>query len=248
VTSGPARAAGGGAPERGTARARTVLVVEDEQALAAAISYNLRKNGFDVIAAADGVVALQEARRAMPDVIVLDLTLPGIDGLEICRRIRTTSNVPILMLTARSEELDKVVGLEMGADDYLTKPFGMRELMARIRALVRRAASQAAERDDSVHVRAGDLDFDARGRTVLRDGREIALKPKEFDLVFFLAQNAGQVFTREQLLERVWGYDFFGGSRTVDVHVRWLREKLEADPSRPGHILTVRGVGYKFIR
>jgi two-component system OmpR family response regulator len=230
--------------------AKTVLVVEDEPTLSSVLSYNLRKNGFQVISAADGVTGLQEARRAKPDVVVLDLMLPKMDGLEVCRRIRADSDVPILMLTARSEELDKVIGLEMGADDYLAKPFGMRELMARVRALIRRSSQrtdQSAAEDGTV-VRVGEVELDARGRTVRRGEEEIALKPKEFDLVFFLARNAGQVFTREQLLEKVWGYDFFGGSRTVDVHMRWLREKLEPDPPRPRHLLTVRGVGYKFVR
>ena len=227
--------------------ARTVLVVEDEATLASTLSYNLRKNGFDVITAADGLEGLRAARRDNPDVIVLDLMLPKMDGLEVCRRLRADSDVPVLMLTAKGEELDKVVGLEMGADDYLTKPFSMRELMARVRALLRRAGGRAPQDDDTA-ITAGEIAMEARGRTVRRDGAEVALKPKEFDLAYFLAKNAGQVFTREQLLEKVWGYDFFGGSRTVDVHIRWLREKLERDPARPQHLLTVRGVGYKFVR
>jgi DNA-binding response OmpR family regulator len=224
-----------------------VLVVEDEPSLASTLSYNLRKNGFAVLSAADGLAGLQAAQREKPDVIVLDLMLPKMDGLEVCRRIRADSDVPILMLTAKTEELDRVVGLEMGADDYLTKPFSMRELMARIRALLRRAGGRAPTEDAS-RIRAGALELDIHGRTVRRDGREVALKPREFDVLFFLAKNAGRVFTREQLLENVWGYDFFGGSRTVDVHVRWLREKLEDDPAHPTHLLTVRGVGYKFVR
>ncbi|HYM15263.1 MAG TPA: response regulator transcription factor [Dehalococcoidia bacterium] len=227
---------------------RTVLVVEDEPALASSLSYNLRKNGFNVLAVGDGVAGLQEARRARPDVIVLDLMLPKMDGLEVCRRLRAESDVPIIMLTARGEELDKVVGLEVGADDYLTKPFGMRELLARVRALLRRSAAGRTAGEELPQIVAGDLALDLRGRTVRRGAREVALKPKEFDLLFFLARNAGQVFTREQLLEHVWGYEFFGGSRTVDVHIRWLREKLEQEPSHPQHLLTVRGVGYKFVR
>ena len=227
--------------------AKTVLVVEDEESLASTLSYNLRKNGFNVVSAVDGVEGLQAARRDHPDVIILDLMLPKMDGLEVCRRIRADSDVPILMLTARSEELDKVVGLEMGADDYLTKPFSMRELMARVRALLRRSAGREPVEDGS-RVVIDALELDVRGRTVHRHGKEIALKPKEFDLLFFMAKNAGQVFSRQQLLENVWGYDFFGGSRTVDVHVRWLREKLEETPARPRYILTVRGVGYKFVR
>lgn len=228
------------------APAKTILVVEDETSLASSLSYNLRKNGFNVALAADGLEGLATARRDRPDAIILDLMLPKMDGLEVCRRLRAESEVPILMLTAKSEELDKVVGLEMGADDYLTKPFSMRELMARVRALLRRAASK--DSGDGTRITAGELELDVRGRTAFRDGAEVMLKPKEFDLLFFLASNAGQVFTREQLLENVWGYDFFGGSRTVDVHIRWLRERLEAIPGRPRHIQTVRGVGYKFVR
>jgi two-component system alkaline phosphatase synthesis response regulator PhoP len=227
--------------------AKTVLVVEDEESLASTLSYNFRKNGFNVISAADGVEGLRAARRDNPDVIVLDLMLPKMDGLEVCRRLRAESDVPILMLTAKTEELDRVVGLEVGADDYLTKPFGMRELIARVRALIRRSSGGSA-RQEASRITAGALEFDLRGRTVTRAGQPVALKPKEFDLVFFLARNAGQVFTREQLLEQVWGYEFFGGSRTVDVHVRWLREKLEEHPAQPRHLLTVRGVGYKFVR
>lgn len=230
------------------AGARTVLVVEDEESLASTLSYNLRKNGFNVISASDGLEGLRAAQRDNPDVIVLDLMLPKMDGLEVCRRLRADSDVPVLMLTAKSEELDRVVGLEMGADDYLTKPFSMRELMARVRALLRRANGRGATPDDASRVSAGPVDLDVRGRTAIRDGEELSLKPKEFDLLHFLAKNAGQVFTREQLLEHVWGYEFFGGSRTVDVHIRWLREKIEEDPGKPQHLLTVRGVGYKFVR
>ncbi len=226
--------------------ARTVLVVEDEPSLASTLSYNLRKNGFNVTTEADGLAGLNAARREHPDVIVLDLMLPKMDGLEVCRRLRAESDVPILMLTAKSEEMDKVIGLELGADDYLTKPFSMRELMARVKALLRRSGTR--EDADVSRIVAGELELDDRGRTVKRAGREVILKPKEFDLLFFLAKNAGQVFTREQVLEHVWAYDFFGGSRTVDVHIRWLREKLEDVPSRPRHLLTIRGVGYKFVR
>jgi DNA-binding response OmpR family regulator len=227
--------------------AKTILVVEDESSLASTLSYNFRKNGFNVVSAADGVEGLRTARRDNPDVIVLDLMLPKMDGLEVCRRLRAESDVPILMLTAKGEELDRVVGLEVGADDYLTKPFSMRELVARVRALIRRSSGRSTP-DAGQRITAGALELDLRGRTVTRNGTIIGIKPKEFDLLYFLARNAGQVFTREQLLEHVWGYDFFGGSRTVDVHVRWLREKIEADPAHPDHLLTVRGVGYKFVR
>lgn len=227
--------------------AKTILVVEDEASLASTLSYNLRKNGYNVVSAEDGVAGLQAARRDRPDAVVLDLMLPKMDGLEVCRRLRAESDVPILMLTAKSEELDKIVGLEMGADDYLTKPFSMRELMARVRALLRRSGVRE-DVDDATKVTVGNIVMDTRGRTVTRNGTEVALKPKEFDLLFFMAKNAGQVFKREQLLENVWGYDFYGGSRTVDVHIRWLREKLEEIPAKPTYILTVRGVGYKFVK
>jgi len=221
-------------------------VIEDEPALVSAISYNLRRSGYDVTSATDGVAGLQAARRERPDLVVLDLMLPSMDGLEVCRRLRAESAVPILMLTAKAEEADRVAGLELGADDYVPKPFGMRELIARVRALLRRAAPPADGASPGTIV-AGALTIDPRGRAVRRDGDEVALKPKEFDLLALLAENAGRVFTREQILERAWGYDFFGGARTVDVHVRWLREKLEDDPARPIHLLTVRGVGYKFV-
>jgi two-component system alkaline phosphatase synthesis response regulator PhoP len=237
----------GQAPEVRPPAAKTVLVVEDEPSLVSTLSYNFRKNGFHVVTAVDGYEGLQTARRENPDVVILDLMLPKMDGLEVCRRLRAGSDVPILMLTAKGEELDRVVGLEMGADDYLAKPFSMRELIARVRALLRRSSARAPAEDAS-RTAAGALELDARGRTATRAGEEVALKPKEFDLLFYLARNAGQVFTREQLLEHVWGYEFFGGSRTVDVHVRWLREKLEANPAQPRHLLTVRGVGYKFVR
>lgn len=225
----------------------TVLVVEDEPALASTLSYNLRKDGHNVLTAVDGAGGLQAARAQDPDVIVLDLMLPKIDGLEVCRRLRADSDVPILMLTARGEEMDRVLGLELGADDYLTKPFSMRELTARVRALLRRSATRSALPGAQTIV-AGNLRIDPRGRAVLRDGRDVLLKAREFDLLFFLARNAGQVFTREQLLEQVWGYESFGGSRTVDVHVRWVRAKIERDPAQPRHLLTMRGVGYKFVR
>ncbi len=225
---------------------RLVLLIEDEESLVSSLSYYLRKNGFGVVSATTGPAGLQAARTEHPDVIVLDLMLPGMDGLEVCRRVRAESDVPIIMLTARAEELDRVVGLEVGADDYVTKPFSMRELAARLRALLRRSAS-GREPASSTTIVVSGIEIDPRGRTVRRNGREVALKPKEFDLLCFLATNPDQVFTRQQLLERLWGYDFDGGSRTVDVHMRWLREKVEDDPSRPRHLLTARGVGYKLV-
>ena len=229
-----------------------VLVVEDEPALLDALEYNLSRQGYEVFTAADGRLALDIARREAPDLVVLDLTLPGLDGFEVCPRLRQTSNVPILMLTARADEVDKVVGLEVGADDYLTKLFSMRELMARVKALLRRvqlireemAGHEADEASDRMTF--GDLTLDLARHEVLRDGVPMAMKPQEYELLVFLARNRGIVLTRDLILERVWDWDYTGGSRTVDVHVRWLREKIEADPGKPVRIVTVRGVGYRF--
>jgi DNA-binding response OmpR family regulator len=223
---------------------RTVLVVEDDSTLATVLRYNLERDGYRCTVAADGARALDLARRDRPDLILLDVMLPGIDGLEVCRRIRAGSTVPIIMLTARVDEIDRVVGLEVGADDYITKPFGMRELLARVRAALRRAEMRPLA-EDTQPIVVGDLQIDPRGRRLLRNGGPVTVKPKEFDLLLFLARNPGQVFTREQLLDRVWGYEFGGGTRTVDVHIRWLREKIEPDPAHPIYLITSRGVGYK---
>ena len=223
---------------------KRILVVDDEPTLVATLRYNLEREGFEVSTAADGEEALSKARTQRPDLIVLDLMLPVLSGYEVCRILQKETAVPILMLTARSDEVDKVVGLEMGADDYVTKPFSMRELMARVRALLRRAERPAAV-DEAERLSAGDLTVDLPRRVVTRDGRTVALKPKEFDLLVFFLRNRGRVYTREQLLEQIWGYDFAGDTRTVDVHVRWLREKTEEDPSSPKRLVTVRGVGYR---
>ena len=225
----------------------TVLVVEDDATLAAALRYQLERSGYTVLVAADGGRALELARRERPALILLDVMLPGMDGLEVCRRLRTESTVPIIMLTARVEEIDRVVGLEVGADDYITKPFGMRELIARVRAALRRAQMQPDEEGAGVQpVRFGTITVDPARREVMRNGGTLALKPKEFDLLWYFVRNPGRVFTREQLLERVWGYDFAGTNRTVDVHIRWLREKIEEEPSRPRYLRTSRGTGYLF--
>ncbi len=229
-----------------------VLVVEDEPALLDTLEYNLTRQGYDVYTAADGPTALEMARREEPDVIVLDVMLPGMDGFEVCRILRQEMSVPILMLTARDEEVDKVVGLEVGADDYMTKPFSMRELMARIKALLRRVRlvreEVEAENGDtgSEGITCGDLMVDLDRREVLRGGELLHLKPKEYELLVFLTRNRGIVLSRDLILERVWGWDYGGGSRTVDVHVRWLREKIEPEPANPVRIVTVRGVGYRF--
>lgn len=226
-----------------------VLIVEDEENILEALRYNLEREGYAVDAAADGERALAAARESSPDVVILDVMLPRLDGFEVCRILRRESDVPILMLTARGEEIDRVVGLELGADDYVAKPFSMRELMARVRSLLRRSGRGAAFRGDRSGgdtLRSGDLEIDAASRIVRRKGAELELKPREFDLLALLAENKARVFTRDQILDRLWGHNYYGDSRTVDVHVRWLREKIEPKPSEPVRIVTIRGVGYRF--
>lgn len=228
-----------------------ILVVEDDQTLLSVLKYNLVKTGYEVVTASDGVEALEVARAERPALVLLDVMLPKLDGLEVCRILRQEMTVPILMLTAKAEEIDKVVGLELGADDYLAKPFGMRELLARVRAILRRVQVTpgrpgAGVEADAAIIRVGDLEVDMRRHRVSCRGSAVELSPTEFGLLAFLAKNVGQVFSRDQLLQNVWGYDYAGDTRTVDVHVRWLRQKIEADPARPRHLQTVRGVGYKF--
>jgi DNA-binding response OmpR family regulator len=223
---------------------KTILVADDEPTLVATLKYNLERESYGVITAADGESALAAARAHRPDLILLDLMMPGLNGLEVCRIIRRETHVPILILTARGAETDKVAGLEIGADDYVTKPFSVRELMARVRALLRR--SENAPAPEAEIVSSGDLTIDVRKRTVSRDGVGLALKPKEFELLSFFARNPGKAFTRDQLLNQIWGYDFAGDTRTVDVHVRWLRQKIEDEPERPTRVITIRGVGYRF--
>lgn len=234
-----------------------VLIVDDERMLVETISYNLQKAGFETVSAFDGEAALKQAREHRPDLIVLDVMLPKLSGWEVCRALRHESEsqtgAPVLMLTARGEESDKVIGLELGADDYLVKPFGMRELVARVRALLRRAAPNETPAENGLQtLRAGFIEMDlARHEVRLRNEEtevvgEVKLSLKEFDLLRVLLSHVGKTVARETLLERVWGADFYGDERTLDVHIRWLREKLEALPSQPQHILTVRGVGYKF--
>jgi two-component system response regulator RegX3 len=228
--------------------ARTILVVDDEATLRETVVDALEAEGFTVIAAADGREALTRFRADRPDLVLLDLMLPELSGIEVCRIIRAESGVPIVMLTAKDSELDKVVGLELGADDYVTKPFSLRELSARIRALFRRAEQAATEQNPPAGISIGDVQVDLAGHRLLRDGQVLPVKPKAFELLGFLLRNPGQVFTRDQLLERVWGYDYAGETRTVDVHVHWLRAQLEPDPANPQFIHTVRGVGYVFRR
>jgi len=229
-----------------------VLVVEDEESLLQTLRYNLSRAGHAVRLCTDGSVGLEMALEKPPDLLVLDLMLPGVDGLEICRRVRAevanpaVSHVPILILTARDEEIDKVVGLEVGADDYLTKPFSMHELLARVKALLRRADMAAAPRDAPARLESGDLVVEMGARRAVLGGSEVQLKPREFDLLAYFMRYPGQVLKRDRLLRNVWGYESAGDTRTVDVHVRWLRGKIESDANNPTRIQTVRGVGYMF--
>ncbi len=228
--------------------ARTILVVDDETTLRETLVEALELEGFRAIPAADGREALSQFRATHPDLILLDLMLPELSGVEVCRIIRAESPVPIIMLTARDGEVDKVVGLELGADDYVTKPFSMRELTARIRAIFRRAEPAGMTDGPAPLLDLGRVQLDLAGHRILRDGVAVPLKPKAFELLSFLVRNPGQVFTRDQLLEKVWGYDYAGETRTVDVHVHWLRSELEEDAARPQLVQTVRGVGYVFRR
>jgi len=223
-----------------------ILIVEDDRNLLDTLKYNLRKEGYNAVAAVDGAEALDVARREKPDLIILDIMLPKMSGFEVCRILRGEMIVPILMLTAKTEETDKIVGLEIGADDYMTKPFSLRELLARVRAMLRRAKMvemQPGPREALLKV--GDIEVDAARHKASKGATMLQLTPKEFDLLAFLARNKGFVFNRDQLLEKVWGYDFAGDTRTVDVHISWLRQKIETDPNNPKHLVTVRGTGYK---
>jgi two-component system, OmpR family, response regulator RegX3 len=221
-----------------------VLVVEDEESFSDALSYMLRREGYETVVAADGVEALAEFDRAGADIVLLDLMLPGLSGTEVCRALRSRSSVPIIMLTAKDAEIDKVVGLELGADDYVTKPYSARELVARIRAVLRRGTDAEPLADTSLS--AGPVRLDVDRHVVAVDGQPVALPLKEFDLLELLLRNAGRVLTRGQLIDRVWGADYVGDTKTLDVHVKRLRAKLEPDPANPKYLLTVRGLGYKF--
>jgi len=228
-----------------------ILIVEDEPALQETLAYNLTRQGYIVNTAGDGETAIQTARQWKPDLIVLDIMLPVLDGFEVCRILRKEMNVPILMLTARDDEIDRVIGLELGADDYLTKPFSMREFLARVKAQLRRVRlvrQEISGTEQMTHeiLRFGNLMIDLSRHEAALDGRPIPMKPKEYDLLLFLARHQGQVLSRELIMDRVWGWDYIGGSRTVDVHIRWLREKIETDPEHPVRIVTVRSVGYRF--
>lgn len=225
-----------------------ILVVDDEASIVTMLAYNLEKEGYDVVTAEDGEVALEKFESEKPDLLLLDIMMPKMDGYEVCRKIREKSNVPIIMLTARADEVDKVVGLEMGADDYVTKPFGNRELIARVKANLRRsdiAPVTNNEKDGNNQV-YGDLNIDFDRYEVTKRGEVINLTLREFELLTFLATQTPTIFTRENLLEKVWGYEYFGDVRAVDVTIRRLREKIEDDPSKPKYIVTKRGVGYYF--
>ncbi len=225
---------------------RKILIVDDEKSIVDILKFNLRKEGFTTIEAYDGEQAVELALSEKPDLILLDVMLPKMDGFTVCRKLRQSISTPILMLTAKEEEVDKVLGLELGADDYITKPFSQRELMARIKANIRRTAMEevAATRTNTVEIR--DLTIDCDRYEIKRDGAVIELTLREFELVKFLAMHPGQIFTRENLLEKVWGYEYYGDVRTVDVTIRRVREKLERDPANCEYIMTKRGVGYYF--
>lgn len=229
----------------------TILIVEDEESLADPLAFLLRKEGFDTIIAGDGPTALVEFSRNDIDIVLLDLMLPGMSGTDVCKELRLVSNVPVIMVTARDSEIDKVVGLELGADDYVTKPYSSRELIARIRAVLRRRGgdteAEAAEDDtDDQILEGGRVRMDVDSHTVTVDGKAVNMPLKEFDLLEYLLRNAGRVLTRGQLIDRIWGADYVGDTKTLDVHVKRLRSKIEEEPSRPRHLVTVRGLGYKY--
>ena len=228
-----------------------VLIVDDERAIVDILKYNLEKNGMTAVCAYDGGEGLRLARESDPDVILLDVMLPVMDGFEVCRTLRAEgNNVPIIMITAREEETDKVFGLELGADDYITKPFSMREVVARVRTNMRRAvamAPQSAPEPSGDQLRAKDLTIDKARHAVFKDGKEIELTQREYELILYLAENPGKVISREELMSRVWQYDYYGDLRAVDVAIRRLREKLEPNPSEPEYVMTKRGAGYYFV-
>jgi two-component system, OmpR family, response regulator RegX3 len=223
-----------------------VLIVEDEESFADPLAFLLRKEGFSTAVAASGQAALEEFDRNGADIVLLDLMLPGMSGTDVCKALRLRSAVPVIMVTARDSEIDKVVGLEIGADDYVTKPYSARELIARVRAVLRRGADAATDADPTAVLEAGPVRMDVERHVVTVTGRDVPLPLKEFDLLEYLLRNAGRVLTRGQLIDRIWGADYVGDTKTLDVHVKRLRSKIESDPSAPTHLVTVRGLGYKF--
>jgi two-component system response regulator VicR len=226
----------------------TILLVEDDELIVDSVRYGLEQTGYNVLTALDGATGLRLARERQPDVVLLDVMLPVLDGFQVCRKLRSESKVPIIMLTARGEETDKVVGLELGADDYVVKPFGMRELVARIRAQVRRTELESAATEEKRTTSVGAITLDLDQHLVTKAGQPIELRPREFDLLAVLMSQPGHAFERGELLDAVWGVDWIGDTRTLDVHIRRLRKALEDDPSDPRYISTVRGRGYRFAR
>jgi DNA-binding response OmpR family regulator len=225
----------------------TILLIEDDATLAETLRYNLEREGYSVLSAADGIQGLELARRECPDLLILDVMLPRLDVFSVCRILRQESDIPVIMLTARQDEVDRIAGLELGADDYVSKPFSLGELLARVRAILRRTERRPAMPPTNREMlEAGEIRIDAKSRRAWRSNDELNLPQKEFDLLTCLLRNRGIALSRDLLLERVWGFDFLGDSRTVDVHIRWLREKIETDPAHPRYIQTVRGVGYRF--
>lgn len=223
----------------------TILLIEDDVTLAETLRFNMEREGYSVFSAMDGIQGLELARRESPDLLILDVMLPRLDGFSVCRILRQESDIPIIMLTARQDEVDRIAGLELGADDYVSKPFSLGELLARVRAILRRSERRTATPNREI-LEAGEIRIDARSRRAWRNDNELTLPQKEFDLLTCLIRNRGIALSRDLLLERVWGFDFLGDSRTVDVHIRWLREKIEPNPATPRYIQTVRGVGYRF--
>ncbi|MBP3089334.1 response regulator transcription factor [Corynebacterium sp. sy017] len=225
----------------------TILLVEDEDSLAEPLIFLLKKEGFEVVHASDGASALVEFNRNEIDIVLLDLMLPGMSGTDVCKRLRAVSSVPVIMVTARDSEIDKVVGLELGADDYVTKPYSSRELIARVRAVLRRGGDSNYEEEENEQILVGGrVRMDIERHTVTVDGMQVQMPLKEFDLLEYLMRNHGRVLTRGQLIDRIWGADYVGDTKTLDVHIKRLRSKIEEEPSSPQHLLTVRGLGYKF--
>ena len=222
-----------------------ILIIEDEENILEAVKYTLTQEGYDVFTSVDGEDGLEKAQEIKPDLVLLDVMLPKMDGFEVCRILRKDLEMPVFMISAKAEEIDRVVGLEMGADDYITKPFSMRELVVRVRNSLRRAALNP-QVDELEILKFGELEIHLTSHMAIVSGEEVSMKPKEFDLLYLLASNKGRAFTRDQILQRLWDREYIGDVRTVDVHVRWIREKIEVNPSRPEKLVTIRGVGYRF--
>ncbi len=222
-----------------------ILIIEDEENILEAVKYTLTQEGYDVFTSVDGEDGLEKAQEIKPDLVLLDVMLPKMDGFEVCRILRKDLEMPVFMISAKAEEIDRVVGLEIGADDYITKPFSMRELVVRVRNSLRRAALNP-QVDELEVLKFGELEIHLTSHMAIVSGEEVSMKPKEFDLLYLLASHKGRAFTRDQILQRLWDDEYIGDVRTVDVHVRWIREKIEVNPSRPEKLVTIRGVGYRF--